>query len=88
MPKMGQMTSSIPRQIGQYFPEELIGSGTFADTYRVRDAQNSIFALKLLKTESFNGRAENEIWALKKLNHDAIPKYISDGVHDARASGG
>ena len=80
---MAEMIESI----GGYKVLEHLGSGSFADTYRVKGSTEEQYALKLLRsTADDEGRRRfpNEIWALKALDHVAIPKFIAEGIHGDR----
>jgi serine/threonine-protein kinase len=78
---------SGPLTIGPYHASTLLGTGSYGDVYAVTDADNHEFALKWLKEGAERQgrlRFENEIWALRRLEHPSIPKVIEEGEHAGR----
>lgn len=75
-----------PDSFGEYECLRLLGTGSYGQTFLVRKGRSK-FALKwLLENVRPEGedRFENEAWALKTLNHAAIPKFIDAGVQASR----
>ncbi len=62
-----------------------LGQGTFGQTWLV-EKDGVKYALKLFKKEMIRNnndlrRIEREVFALKKVNHPNIVKYVADGVY-------
>ncbi len=86
----------MPEQKGEIgYPEDIdgfgvlehLGSGSFAETFRVKAQDGSEYALKWLRagvSADERGRFENEIWALGVLDHNSIPKLIHTGIYQGR----
>lgn len=75
-------------QFGNYRVERQLGpGGAYGVAYLVSDKDNNQAVLKWLKPEApREGRArfENEVWALKKLAHPYLPKFIDRGEAEGR----
>jgi HD superfamily phosphohydrolase len=72
-----------PKSIGPYIVKEELGPGSYAMTYRVKDKTGQPLALKWCHQNPPPGAArrfENEVWALKTISHDNVPKYEDHGV--------
>lgn len=81
-------TEQSTDRIGDYNVIAKLGGGSFGDVFRVRRENESVdLALKWLRSDaSGEGRKrfENEVWALRTLDHAAIPKFVDQGVHEGR----
>lgn len=79
-------------KIGLFSEGTFVASGTFADTYSIVEQRpNGSRArmpaiMKWLRTDTQTGRDRfvNECWALQKLDHPAIPKYLYEGELEGR----
>jgi uncharacterized protein len=83
----GMADKSTLGTIGPYKIQELLGSGSYAHTYLATDADANPLALKWQKENPPPGadkRFENEIWALKTIDHSAVPRYVDDGNEAGR----
>lgn len=69
---------------------EAIGGGSYGQVYLVEklgSAKGDRYALKWQKapaTHEMVARFQNEVWALRQLDHQAIPKLIDQGSKDGR----
>lgn len=74
-------------KIDEYRILESLGSGSFAETFRVAATDGTEYALKLLRSGADHDallRFQNEVWALKSLEHRVIPKFITEGTYNGR----
>lgn len=76
-----------PVAFGTFVVERVLGPGAYGITYLVRDEDSQPLALKWLKADApaeGRFRFENEVWALSKLNHRSVPKFVRKGEHEGR----
>lgn len=80
-------------QLGLFQNATFINKGSFAEAYEVSrdDLNGSVESgpaiMKWLMVDAMPGgrdRFANESWALKRLDHSAIPKFIEEGELDGR----
>ena len=70
--------------LGSYRVIEKLGSGDFADVYKVTDGEQT-YALKWASDrKGAEQRLRNEIEVLQRLDHKRIPSYVADGVEESR----
>src|SRR5258708_35497131 len=68
--------------IGRFKVLAKLGSGSYGDVFKVEDDGGRHFALKRIQGSAPKDAAkrfENEIWALRSLDHPSIPKFIERG---------
>jgi HD superfamily phosphohydrolase len=81
----GDQDNSSPVFFDAYRVVSKLGSGDFADVYKVADEAGNEFALKWASGGSGGPeRLRNEIEVLKDLDHRGIPPYVDDGEKDGR----
>lgn len=82
------MTDEYPRVFAQYRVEKALGpGGAYGITFLVRDEKNDPYALKWLKPDAPREgrfRFENEAWALQKVSHPSLPKFVGKGEQSGR----
>jgi serine/threonine protein kinase len=81
------LPENVPSAFGDYKVSSYISHGSYGHVFRVFRNNDVEFALKWLRSDAEQQgayRFENEIWALDKLDHRAIPKLIDRGEHDGR----
>jgi serine/threonine protein kinase len=86
MPESSKIGDS-PEEIDGFVVLEHLGSGSFADTFRVKSPDEIEYALKWLRAgvdAEARDRFENEVWALETLDHRGIPKLIQRGIFEQR----
>lgn len=71
-----QAARKICQKRGAQFVE-LVGEGTFKQTFRVVGADGHLLALKLYKAVSSSGRDQREIRAMQRCKHKNIARLIS-----------
>ncbi len=78
------MSEGRPKQIGPYEVENLLGRGDFAEVYAAVLDDEAV-ALKWASTgKGASARLGNEVSVLKELDYKGLPRYLNDGVEDAR----
>lgn len=78
--------TSYPGTFGRFQTIKELSSGSFGRTFLVQDGECT-HALKWLRhdaPEEGRPRMKNEIWALKQLDHIAIPAFVASGEHEGR----
>lgn len=81
------MSERSPTKIGPYVVGQLLGEGAYGQTFLAHDKEQNRFALKVLKDGAARDAATrfaNEVWAMKKLEHPAFPKFVAEGVEGER----
>lgn len=74
-------------KLGLFTQGTFISRGSFADTYETTTDDGAPAILKWLRQDAPAGgsqRFQNECWALCKLGHPAIPRFIAQGDQDGR----
>jgi serine/threonine-protein kinase len=76
----------VPKTIGDWVPERLLGVGAVASVYLCIDSQNRRAAVKWLKYSHgpLVQRFRREIQSLKRLNHRGVTAYIDAGEAEGR----
>ncbi len=75
-----------PSVIGAYKVLARLGQGSYGTVYKVEDEDRNHWALKWQRPgadEEGRGRFENEVWALKRIDHHAVPE-----IRDSRRARG
>ena len=81
------MTEFHPEKIGTYRVKRFLGPGAYGQTYLVLGADDELLALKWLRQDAPREgrfRFENEAWALKRLSHPSVPRFVAEGDHEGR----
>jgi HD superfamily phosphohydrolase len=77
------MEGDFPKSIGEFEIQRRLGEpGAYGITFLVTDKARNSFALKWMRENAPQEapfRFENEAWALKRLNHPSIPKFVTQG---------
>jgi serine/threonine protein kinase len=81
----------VGQKLGPYILEGILGQGTVATVYRARNAQDELFALKLLApkyglpSDEITVRFEREARAMARLNHPNIVRVYDSGRIDGHS---
>lgn len=75
-----------PLWIGEYEVAAFLGNGSFADAYKARSGDRTL-VVKWLRLDAPSGgkpRFQNEAWALERLKHESVPKFVAQGEFEGR----
>lgn len=75
----GSAATPLPERIGPFEVQGSLGSGSFAETFRVQAEDGKVYALKRNLAGDDASRLErlrNEIRVLRQLEHSGIPTYV------------
>jgi HD superfamily phosphohydrolase len=77
-----QPTQALPSRIGSFEVIGSLGRGSFAETYRVKGSDGTVYALKqnLAGDADHVTRLRNEAKVLRTLSHAGIPGFIEAAV--------